>query len=335
MQETSTRDVNLNINDSMNAGKSNQLGKHSCTTLLERVLIKRISRFDTDFTSQMKLTKPSLMLSLSCTDNFQFTDQFGPTGGELKLWKQECIPVGCVPPAQWPSGGCLPGGCLPRGVSCDLSHHAFDITCTLSRHQLSVNTSAAAYIVWPRCMLGYTPPPHVNRMTDRCKNITLPQLRLRAVTTVVRIGTSFLSGWNKILQYFDISRPSVKYPIHIGHFDETVDVSVQTHLRLVSSDLTLESFIQWSKHVELEIAYLLQCRSFKSVVPLDRIKTKLSWLESTVTNSTFFTKVTQCDFSSGILWWKYLLHEFFGINKENIKGCIITLGVSSISPRVN
>ena len=48
---------------------------------------------------------------------------------------------------------------LPRGVSCDLSHHAFDVTCMLSQHQLSFNTRAAAYIVWPRCMLGYTTPP--------------------------------------------------------------------------------------------------------------------------------------------------------------------------------
>ena len=31
------------------------------------------------------------------------------------------------------------------------------------------------------CMLGSQPPPPVNRMTDRCKNITLPQ-------------TSFASG---------------------------------------------------------------------------------------------------------------------------------------------
>ena len=29
------------------------------------------------------------------------------------------------------------------------------------------------------CILGYT--PHVNRITDRCKYITLPQLRLRVV----------------------------------------------------------------------------------------------------------------------------------------------------------
>ena len=33
------------------------------------------------------------------------------------------------------------------------------------------------------CLLGRSPPPPVNRMTDRCKNITFPQLRLRAVKT--------------------------------------------------------------------------------------------------------------------------------------------------------
>ena len=45
-------------------------------------------------------------------------------------------------------GGCLPRGCLPRGCLPGGVH--------------------------PHCMLGYTPPP-VNRMTDRRKNITLPQ----------------------------------------------------------------------------------------------------------------------------------------------------------------
>ena len=34
--------------------------------------------------------------------------------------------------------------------------------------------------VYAQCMLGYTPPP-VNRITDRCKNITFPQLRLQTV----------------------------------------------------------------------------------------------------------------------------------------------------------
>ena len=50
-------------------------------------------------------------------------------------------------------GVCPGSGCLPRvrvsawGVSCDLSHYAFDVTRMLSQHQLSVSTRAAAYIV--------------------------------------------------------------------------------------------------------------------------------------------------------------------------------------------
>ena len=52
--------------------------------------------------------------------------------------RQECIPVGCIPPALYRTRG---GGSLPDR---DL-------------------------------------PPPVNKITDRCKNITFPQLRLRAV----------------------------------------------------------------------------------------------------------------------------------------------------------
>ena len=33
--------------------------------------------------------------------------------------------------------------------------------------------------------LGLDTPAHVNRMTDRCKNITIPQLRLRTVITLI------------------------------------------------------------------------------------------------------------------------------------------------------
>ena len=86
------------------------------------------------------------------------------------------------------------GGCLPRGVCswgvpawgvgvpawgvpCDLSHHAFDVTCMLPSHQLRLITSAAAYIVFGHVTCGAcrdtTPsPPLVDRMTDTCKNIT-------------------------------------------------------------------------------------------------------------------------------------------------------------------
>ena len=96
-----------------------------------------------------------------------------------------CLPGGCLPrgvSAQWvsaqagvcPEGVVCPGGCLPRGVvcpgglsaqggcllgvsvqgpsaqgvSCDLSHHEFNVTCMLSFHQLRLITSAAAYIVF-------------------------------------------------------------------------------------------------------------------------------------------------------------------------------------------
>ena len=54
------------------------------------------------------------------------------------------------------------GGVWP----CDLSHHAFDVTCMLPPHQLRPTNSAAPYIV----LVGHvtcTPPPVVNRMNDR------------------------------------------------------------------------------------------------------------------------------------------------------------------------
>ena len=63
-----------------------------------------------------------------------------------------------------PGGTCWQGGVPVQGVYLpeggrprDLSHHAFDVTCMLPPHQLSVSTCAALYIVWPRRMPGYTP----------------------------------------------------------------------------------------------------------------------------------------------------------------------------------
>ena len=86
----------------------------------------------------------------------------GQTPGPLAfLYPGGCLPRGVVSAL----GGVSPGGCLPRGVvSCDLSHHAFDVSCMVPPHQLRLNISAAAYIVLTHCMLGY---PSVNRMTDR------------------------------------------------------------------------------------------------------------------------------------------------------------------------
>ena len=61
-----------------------------------------------------------------------------------------CLPrVGCLP-----REGCLPRVCLPKGAVCPEG-------CTPCRLQAWIH------------------PLLVNRITDRCKNITFPQLRLR------------------------------------------------------------------------------------------------------------------------------------------------------------
>ena len=60
--------------------------------------------------------------------------------------KQECIPVGCVPPASWPYPVVSNGGCLPNPPS-------------------------------PRQnpLLPEADPPRTEGMTHACENITLPQ----------------------------------------------------------------------------------------------------------------------------------------------------------------
>ena len=85
-----------------------------------------------------------------------------------------CLPGGDVCPGGWylPGGGVCPGGVCQGEVSahwrvcvsCDLSHHAFDVTCMLSLHQLRLITSVAAYIVFGHvtcdaCWDTYPPPP--------------------------------------------------------------------------------------------------------------------------------------------------------------------------------
>ena len=69
-------------------------------------------------------------------------------------------------------GVSLPGGggvvSLPEGVPCDLSHHAFDVTCMLPPHQLRHINSAPAYILLPghvTCKACWDTPPPVDRHT--------------------------------------------------------------------------------------------------------------------------------------------------------------------------
>ena len=103
---------------------------------------------------------------------------------------QECIPVGCVPPAAVAVGVLGGGVCLPQ---CMLRDPPKDVGLETS---LGVggpgDPPKARPLNFPpgcgpgdllqdilgyhlQCMLGYHPP--VNSITDTCKNITLPQLR--------------------------------------------------------------------------------------------------------------------------------------------------------------
>ena len=99
-------------------------------------------------------------------------------------FKQECIPVGCVPSAAVAIGGgsapvhaeILPGGVCPsacwdtaQGVSAPV--HAE----ILPGGSAPVHAGILPRVCVPQCMLGYTPP--VKRITDACENITFPQLR--------------------------------------------------------------------------------------------------------------------------------------------------------------
>ena len=122
-----------------------------------------------------------------------------------------CLPWGAACPGGMPvHGGCLPGG----GVPCDLSHHAFDVTCMLPPDQLSVSTSAAPYIVWLSCMLGYT--PLWTEWQTGAKILPCPKLRLRAVINVMSLESpctmlqsshffiilfSWFTFWNTLLFY--------------------------------------------------------------------------------------------------------------------------------------
>ena len=64
------------------------------------------------------------------------------------------------------------GVVCPGGVPCDLSHHAFDVTCMLPPHQLRPTNSAAAYILLvghetcKACWDTTSPPPYGQNSWD-------------------------------------------------------------------------------------------------------------------------------------------------------------------------
>ena len=102
---------------------------------------------------------------------------------------------GCVYPACTGQGVCIPactgqGVFAQRGCGRHLPGPKANISQkTRGRYPPSPRLMhAGIHTPLAQCRLGYTHLPPVNRITDRCKNITFPQLRLRTV----RMNTSFL-----------------------------------------------------------------------------------------------------------------------------------------------
>ena len=83
-----------------------------------------------------------------CSKNVDFQDPGGSPSGGFSIHGGSPSTGGVLHPGGFSIlGGLHPGGVLhPRvgggvsiwgGMSCDLSHHAFDVTCMLPPHQLS------------------------------------------------------------------------------------------------------------------------------------------------------------------------------------------------------
>ena len=107
--------------------------------------------------------------------------------------KQECIPVGCVPPSR---GGCLLGRGVPPsgggvllGGGCRLPGGLLGRGCLLlGGVSLAGGVPPSGGLLalgspwWGGIPACTEADPPVNRMTDRCKNITLATTSLRPVT---------------------------------------------------------------------------------------------------------------------------------------------------------
>ena len=100
-----------------------------------------------------------------------------------------------IRPLQWPSRG--EGGCLPRGAS---AHGGVSAQVGVSAQGVSARgclpggmftqegMSAQGGGLLRGCLPGEsTSPPPVNRITDRCKNITFTQLRFADGNKSVKI----------------------------------------------------------------------------------------------------------------------------------------------------
>ena len=158
-----------------------------------------------------------ICMCLAGTTGKRFIAVFDPSHGQINLWhftgdckkKQECIPVGCVPAARRPYAGvCFLGGCGPGGwvwsgsggVSAP-GGWSGPRGCLLQGGLVPGGVCSRGGVwsrgegwVWsgprgewyPTMHWSRTPP--VNRMTNRCKNITLATTSLRPVIKNTKIN---------------------------------------------------------------------------------------------------------------------------------------------------
>ena len=121
-----------------------------------------------------------------------------------KLFQQECIPVGCVPAdrrpyagVRFPGGGfSIRGGSPSRGGFLHPAGGGSSIQPGGVLHPAGGGSSIqpggflhparGGSSIQPG-LLARPPPPPVNRMTDRCKNITLAKTSFRPETMKFRV----------------------------------------------------------------------------------------------------------------------------------------------------
>ena len=111
------------------------------------------------------------------------------SGGGMSAPRGVSVPRGCLLGSLLSRGCLFPGGCLLLGG------------CVYSQGVCSQG------VVVSQDALRQTPPPPVNRMTDRCKNITLATTSLRPVIKNFKNVLTFTWRWRHALRGAgDISR---------------------------------------------------------------------------------------------------------------------------------
>ena len=143
----------------------------------------------------------------------------------------------------------------------------------------------------------YIPPP-VNRMADRCKIITFPQLRLRAVITE-SLAESVPFRFDKIQQKFQMQKTSA------------IDLKLSHCLGYWSCNLTTRIFVH-----SLHIPYI-SSGFFKSTESIYIITTRISWQTHNIMRLRVFFLWDLNTSGNPWIWVKNLL--FGKIFAENCK----------------